>query len=49
MEDIETVSCVKFQDITNIMEEYMKDVGVNHYDTKYFQLKDPPDEYPDFL
>ena len=49
--NIKKDSCLEFEDISDFMEEYMK----NHtrYPTKYqhnyFHLMPPPPDYPDYL
>ena len=49
MQNIEEVSCLQFQDISPFMKNYMKNytMGKNLHD--YFERRNPPQEYPDFL
>ena len=46
---IEKDSCLVFEDISEIMEDYMKNQAGMKYQHNYFHLMPPPAEYPDYL
>ena len=52
IQDIEEDSCLEFEDITDVMEDYMKDIKTDS--SKDFCVRDgkfhcAPDDYPDYL
>ena len=46
--NIEEASCLEFEDISDFMEDYMKNY-TNKNLPNYFHLRPPPPEYPDYL
>ena len=46
---IEEVSCLEFQDISPFMKYYMKNFIRERNLRDYFERRNPPPEYPDFL
>ena len=49
MRNIEKDSCVEFVDISAFMKNYMKNFTREKNLRDYFDLRDPPPEFPDFL
>ena len=49
IQELEDVSCVKFVDISDFMDDYMKSHTDMKYLHNYFQLMPPPAEYPDYI
>ena len=49
IQNIEQESCLEFLDISDFMENYMKDESDKKYFPDYFAYKPPPAEYPDYL
>ena len=47
--DIQKDSCLQFENITDFMVEYMMNHTAKRNSYGFFELKDPPTEYPDFL
>ena len=45
---IEEESCLEFEDISNFMNDYMKNYTDKNL-PNYFHLRAPPPEYPDYL
>ena len=46
---IEEVSCLEFTDISPFMKNYMKNFTREKNLRDYFDLRDPPPEFPDFI
>ena len=44
----EEESCLEFEDISNFMNDYMKNYTDKNL-PNYFHLRAPPPEYPDYL
>merc|ERR550539_638719 len=49
MRNIQKDSCVEFMDISAFMKNYMKNFTREKNLRDYFDLRDPPPEFPDFL
>ena len=47
--DLERDSCLKFKDITDFMDNYMKNYENEKLEWNYFDLESPPANYPDYL
>ena len=48
IQDIQEASCLEFEDITDSMDNYMKRFELVKRLPRYFTLKSPPDDYPDY-
>ena len=46
---IEKDSCLEFEDISDFMEDYMKNQAGMKYQHNYFHLMPAPPEYPDYI
>ena len=47
--DIEKDSCLQFENITDFMVDYMVDHTARRNRHDFFELRDPPPLYPDYL
>ena len=48
IQSLEDESCLKFENIKDFMMDYLKDVE-DKYNDHFFEEKDAPPEYPDYL
>ena len=46
--NLEKDSCLEFEDISDFMEDYMRDHPYKDLHN-YFHLEDPPPQYPDYV
>ena len=46
---IEEASCLQFEDISPVMDNHMKNFTKEKNLRDYFERRNPPAEYPDFL
>ena len=49
IQNIEDVSCLEFEDISPFMKDYMRNFTREKNLRDYFERRNPPPEYPDFL
>ena len=49
IQKIEEVSCLEFEDISPFMKNYMKNFTREKNLRDYFDLRNPPPQFPDFL
>ena len=49
IQDLERDSCLEFEDITDFMDDYMKDFEKQKWEANYFGYRRPPAKYPDYL
>ena len=47
--DLERDSCLKFKDITDFMDDYMKNYEKEKLEWNYFDKESPPANYPDYF
>ena len=47
--EIEEESCLRFENITSILMNHMKDHDDVKYHPDFFSFKDPPEKYPDYI
>ena len=47
--DIQNDSCLQFENINDFMIDYMKNYTAQRSSSKFFELRYPPTEYPDYL
>ena len=47
--NIEKDSCLEFEDISDFMDDYMRNHTDKKYLHSYFHLMEPPAEYPDYI
>ena len=49
IQNMREVSCVEFEDISPFIKNYMKNYTIARNLRNYFELRNPPPDYPDFL